>query len=62
MNQKFLKHLISECPLTDFFQNGNVTKRALQLVGNSTPEWDKIHDDYLNKYGQNFEKLNISRL
>lgn len=25
-----------------------------QLVGNSTPEWDKIHDDYLNKYGQEF--------
>ena len=25
-----------------------------QLVGNSKPEWDKIHDDYLNKYGQEF--------
>lgn len=25
-----------------------------QLVGNSTPEWDKIHDDYLNKYGKEF--------
>ena len=25
-----------------------------QLVGNSMPEWDKIHDDYLNKYGQEF--------
>lgn len=25
-----------------------------QLVGNSTPEWDKIHDEYLNKYGQEF--------
>ena len=25
-----------------------------QFVGNSTPEWDKIHDDYLNKYGQEF--------
>ena len=25
-----------------------------QLVGNSIPEWDKIHDDYLNKYGQEF--------
>ena len=25
-----------------------------QLVGNSTPEWDIIHDDYLNKYGQEF--------
>ena len=25
-----------------------------QLVGNSTSEWDKIHDDYLNKYGQEF--------
>ena len=62
MDQKFLKRLVSECPLTDFSQNGNVTGRALQLVGNSTPEWDKIHDDYLNKYGQDFEKLNMSRL
>lgn len=25
-----------------------------QLVGNSTPEWNKIHDDYLNKYGNEF--------
>ena len=25
-----------------------------QIVGNSKPEWDKIHDDYLNKYGQEF--------
>lgn len=25
-----------------------------QLVGNSTPEWDKIHDAYLSKYGQEF--------
>ena len=25
-----------------------------QLVGNSKPEWDKIHDEYLNKYGQEF--------
>lgn len=25
-----------------------------RLVGNSTPEWDKIHDDYLNKYGNEF--------
>ncbi|MCR5436226.1 MAG: DUF5677 domain-containing protein [Treponema sp.] len=25
-----------------------------QIVGNSTPEWDKIHDDFLNKYGQEF--------
>ena len=31
MNQKFLKRLISECPLTDFSQNGNVTERELQL-------------------------------
>ena len=25
-----------------------------QIVGNSKPEWDKIHDDYLNNYGQDF--------
>ncbi len=31
MDQKFLKHLISECPLTDFSENGNVTERQLQL-------------------------------
>ncbi len=31
MDQKFLKSLISECPLTDFSQNGNVTERELQL-------------------------------
>ena len=31
MDQKFLKRLISECPLTDFSQNGNVTERELQL-------------------------------
>ena len=38
MDQKFLKRLISECPLTDFFQNGNVTERELQL------------DKYLEQY------------
>ncbi|MBR0099352.1 MAG: hypothetical protein IJP90_06510 [Treponema sp.] len=31
MDQKFLKRLISECPLTDFSQNENVTERELQL-------------------------------
>ena len=31
MDQKFLKRLISECPLNDFSQNGNVTERELQL-------------------------------
>ena len=31
MDQKFLKRLISECPLTDFSQNGNATERELQL-------------------------------
>lgn len=31
MDQKFLKRLISEFPLTDFSQNGNVTERELQL-------------------------------
>lgn len=31
MDQKFLKRLISECPLTDFSENGNVTERELQL-------------------------------
>lgn len=31
MDQKFLKRLISECPLTDFSQNGNITERELQL-------------------------------
>ena len=31
MDQKFLNRLISECPLTDFSQNGNVTERELQL-------------------------------
>ena len=31
MDQKFLKRFISECPLTDFSQNGNVTERELQL-------------------------------
>ncbi len=25
-----------------------------QIVGNSKPEWDKIHDDFLNKYGKEF--------
>ena len=39
MDQKFLKRLISECPLTDFSQNGNVTERELQL------------DEYLNPKG-----------
>ena len=29
--KKFLKRLISECPLTDFSENGNVTERELQL-------------------------------
>ena len=31
MDQKFLKRLISECPLTDFSENGNVTERGSQL-------------------------------
>ena len=31
MDQKFLKRIISECPLTDFSENGNVTERELQL-------------------------------
>ena len=31
-----------------------------QLVGNSSPEWDKIHDDYLNKYGQEFSYVHSS--
>ena len=31
MDQKFLKRLIAECPLTDFSENGNVTERELQL-------------------------------
>lgn len=31
MDQKFLNRLISECPLIDFSQNGNVTERELQL-------------------------------
>ena len=31
MDQKFLNRLISEYPLTDFSQNGNVTERELQL-------------------------------
>ena len=31
MDQKFLKRLISECPLTDFSENGNVAERGLQL-------------------------------
>ena len=31
MDKKFLKRLISECPLTDFSQNGNITERELQL-------------------------------
>lgn len=31
MDQKFLNRLISECPLTDFSENGNVTERELQL-------------------------------
>ncbi len=31
MDQKFLKLLISECPLTDFSENGNVTERELHL-------------------------------
>jgi len=31
VDQKFLKRFISECPLTDFSQNGNVTERELQL-------------------------------
>ena len=31
MDQKFLKRLISECSLTDFSENGNVTERELQL-------------------------------
>ncbi|MBO4508018.1 MAG: hypothetical protein J5747_05215 [Spirochaetaceae bacterium] len=31
MDQKFLKRLIAECPLTDFSENGNVTERQLQL-------------------------------
>ena len=31
MDQKFIKHLISECPLTDFSEKGNATERELQL-------------------------------
>ena len=31
MDQKFLKRFISECPLTDFSENGNVTERESQL-------------------------------
>lgn len=31
MDQKFLKRLISEYPLTDFSQNGDITERELQL-------------------------------
>ena len=31
MDQKFLKRLIAECPLTDFSENGNVTERQLQF-------------------------------
>ncbi len=31
MDQKFLKRFISECPLTDFSQNENVTERELKL-------------------------------
>lgn len=31
MDQKFLKRLISECPLTDFSEKGNATERELQL-------------------------------
>ena len=31
MDQKFLKRLISECPLTDFSENGNVTEREWKL-------------------------------
>ncbi len=31
MRQNFLKRLISECPLTDFSENGNVHERQLQL-------------------------------
>lgn len=38
MDQKILKRLISECPLTDFSKNGNVTERELQL------------DKYLEKF------------
>lgn len=38
MDQKFLKRLISECPFTDFSQNGNVIERELQL------------DDYLEQF------------
>lgn len=38
MNQKFLKRLIAECPLTDFLENGNVNEHFLQL------------DEYLEKF------------
>ena len=38
MDQKFLKRLISECPLTDFSVNGNVAERQLQF------------DEYLRKF------------
>ena len=31
MDQKFLKRFISECPLTDFSENGNFTERELKL-------------------------------
>lgn len=27
-----------------------------QVVGTSKPEWDKIHDEYINKYGKEFEE------
>ena len=49
MDQKFLKRLISKCPLTDFSQNGNVTERELQL------------DEYLEKF-TSFLYLNENQL
>ncbi|MCR5613683.1 MAG: DUF5677 domain-containing protein [Treponema sp.] len=28
-----------------------------QVVGNSNPEWDKIHDGYINKYGKSLQRI-----
>lgn len=49
MDQKFLKRLISECPLSDFSENGNVNERRLQF--------DKYLEQFTNFLYQNENQL-----
>ena len=61
MDQKFLKRLISECPLTDFSENGNVTERQLQL-GKYLEQFTDFLYSNENQLIQNISGKNILHL